>query len=289
VKPEIFRASIEKGTNKLYTLCHKQVITQNGAFIKMGENDIFYRVESCEKLTIKRKFTTEGNKLVLKGNFDFKISDQDTLQIYITEYEAVSYGEIKPHDTHYKQGEKIYAQGGVTSSSDENLTGEYASFEVVDVNKNNNITDLHMINGGRYMVPPTNPVQLMNQDEQVMEIDMEFDISTQTLSIEREVILVEGNEKQTEIMLSYNLPSETTGGEILVSKQIIYIDKPYTAESFESEPCQITFDYTPVNGIPLLPPNSLDPSTTYNKGMEIIDARLLEIEKRLTRIENMNY
>ena len=289
MKPEIFKASGERGTNKLYTLCHKKVLTENGAFIKIGENNIFYRVESCEDITIKRKFTVENGKIILKGNFDFKISEGDILKLYITEYEAVGFGEIKPHKDHFVEGEKIYAQGGITSSSQENLTGEYVSFEVAEVNGEGNITELVMVDSGRYLTPPESPVKVMNQDEKIIEVDIEFDTSTQTLSLEREVSIIDGGPLRTEIRLSYDLPLSVREGELLVSKQIIYLDKPYSAESFESEPCQITFDFSPVNGIPLLPPNALDPAATYNKAVEIIDTRLSDIEARLAKLEKVNF
>lgn len=289
MRPEIFRASAEKGSNKLYTLCHKKVITQNGAFIKIGENDIFYRIENCENLLIKRKFTVKNGKIVIKGNFDFKISQYDVLKFFISEYEAVSFGEISDHTESFEVGERVYAQGGITSSSQENLTGEYASFEVTETNGAGNITNLSMISSGRYLSLPSSPVKLMNQDEKIIEVDIEFDTSTQTLSLEREVEIVDSDERETEIKLSYGLPVSVKEGEFLVEKQVIYLDRSYSSESFESETCQITFDYSPVNGIPLLPPNSLDPATTYNKGVEIIDARLSEMEARLSKLEKVNF
>ena len=89
--------------------------------------------------------------------------------------------------------------------------------------------------------------------------------------------------------MSYPLPKGVKQGEILISKQIILLDKEYSSSSFENEPCEITFDYTPVNGIPLLPPQSIDPQTSYNEAVKIIDAKLSELDKRITRIENMNY
>ena len=53
--------------------------------------------------------------------------------------------------------------------------------------------------------------------------------------------------------------------------------------------CQITFDYSPINSIPLLPPNSIDPQTTYNEAVIIIENKFHELDKRLTRMEQMNF
>ena len=41
MKPEIFQASLERGSNKLYVQSDKQIAVRNGAFIKLGGNDIF--------------------------------------------------------------------------------------------------------------------------------------------------------------------------------------------------------------------------------------------------------
>ena len=289
MKAGIFEASIEQNTNKLYTTTlYGDTVVRNGAFVKMGENQIFYRVEKGEKITIKKKFTTRENKLILKGNLEFKIAPADTLQIFITEQEAVGYSNISPHDYNYKIGEKIYAQGGITSSSRENITGEYACFEVTKLNANNQVLGMSLVSGGTYLVPPSNPVTLMNEDGAVFQVEIEFDISPNTFSVEREVSLVEGSSNETEITIIYDLPDGCTEGELLLTKKIIHIDRPYNNESFETEPCQITFDYSPINGIPLLPPNPVDPATSYNKGVEIIDSKLQEMEKRIVRLEMLN-
>ena len=85
MKPEIFQASIEKGSNKLYLESDRNVATRNGAFIKLGPNDIFYRVESSEKINIKRKFTFDSQHLVIKGNFDYRLFMGDNAKITFEE------------------------------------------------------------------------------------------------------------------------------------------------------------------------------------------------------------
>jgi hypothetical protein len=289
MKPEIFQASIEKGSNKLYLESGRDVATRNGAFIKLGPNDIFYRVESSEKINIKRKFTFDSQHLIVKGNFDYRLFMGDNAKITFEEFEAVSAGEIKDQSGKYNIGQKIYAQGGITSSFSGNLTGEYAELEVKQVDEDGQILKLELTKPGLYIKPPENPVNVMDEEGQTIEVEMEFDSSSHSSIIDREFLFVENSGQNTNIRISYPLPEGVTHGEMVVSKQVILLDKPYSDESFENEICQITFDYSPVSSMPLLPPNSIDPQSTYNEAILIIEKKFQNLEKRITRMENMNF
>jgi len=51
----------------------------------------------------------------------------------------------------------------------------------------------------------------------------------------------------------------------------------------------MTFDFSPVNGIPLLPPNSIDPHATYNEAIKIIEDKFSKLEERMLNLENRKY
>jgi len=123
MKPEIFEASIEQGSNQLYVKSDRVVAVRNGAFIKLGMNDIFYKVESAQNINIKKKFTSSGSSLTVKGNYNYKLAENDNCSITFEEYEGIKISNIGLSSTSYKMGEKIYVQGGITSSSSGNLTG----------------------------------------------------------------------------------------------------------------------------------------------------------------------
>ena len=289
MKPETFEASIEKGSNKLYLRSAFEVVIRNGAFIKLGSNDVFYKTESAEKINIKRKFSADGTELRIKGNFDYKLFMGDSAQISFEEFEAVNLGKIIAQVGSYKVGEKLYGQGGITSSSNGNVTGEYTEAEVEKVDENGKILELSLTSPGLYISQPENPVEFMNEEGNTVKVETEFDYSSHSSLIERDFSFVESDGKETVITLTYPLPKGVVNGEFIVSKQVISLNKNYDDESFENELCQITFDYSPVNGIPLLPPNSIDPQTTYNEAVIIIENKLQELDKRLTRMEQMNF
>ena len=289
MKSEIFQASIEKGSNKLFLESDREVATRNGAFIKLGPNDIFYRVESSEKINIKRKFTFDSDHLIIKGNFDYRLSMGDNAKISFEEFEAVNIDKVVKQTGKYEVGQKIYVQGGVTSSFSGNLTGEYTELEIKKVDQNAKILKLEITKPGLYITPPEKPIHAMDEEGQSVQVKMEFDSSSHSSIIDREFLFVENDGTNTNIRISYKLPQGVTAGEMIVSKQVILLDKPYSDESFENEVCQITFDYSPINNMPLLPPNSIDPQSTYNEAILIIEKKFQELEKRITRMENMNF
>ena len=289
MKPEIFEASLERGSNRLYVKSDRTVAVKNGAFIKLGVNDIFYRAENTESINIKKKFEAFGDTLSIKGNYSYKLAPNDSATITFEEYQASEILSIGESSSKYQIGDRLYAQGGITSSSSGNLTGEYVEIEVVKISEQSEILKAKITKPGLYITAPENPVQVMNEAGKLIEMDLEFDSSDNVSILERDFTAVDIVETSTKIKISYALPKGVKKGEMVISKQIIFLEKSYESESFENEPCQITFDYSPINGIPLLPPRSLDPQTTYNEAVKIIDAKLLELDKRLTRMENMNF
>tara|TARA_R110002020_G_scaffold153626_4_gene333083 strand:- start:2275 stop:3144 length:870 start_codon:yes stop_codon:yes gene_type:complete len=289
MKAETFEASLEKGSNRLYLKSDRVVAIRNGAFIKLGPNDIFYRVESGEELNVKKKFKCGGDSLTIKGNYEYKFGANDNCSITFKEYKAQSLDNIGKSIASYAPGQKIYCQGGIASGSSSNLSGESTEIEVERIGAEGEITAAKISRAGLYITPPENPVQVMDENGNLIEIDIDFEETDNVSLIERDFKNVKSDSQQTTIQLSYPLPKGIKEGEFMIFKQVILLDKPYANESFKNSMCQITFDYSPINNIPLLPPRSLNPQTAYNEGVKIIDTKLLELDKRLTRLENMNY
>jgi hypothetical protein len=265
------------------------VVCKNGAFIKIGANEIFYRLENAETINLRKKFTCDDKELTLKGDFIYKIAPNDTLKVTFEEYEAIEISNIKPNESKYEFGQKIYAQGGVTSSSSSNLTGEYTEFTVIKVDDSGRIEELKITSPGKYIKPPSNPVKIMDSEGEVIEADIEFEETSQLSILDRHVAFVEERENKTIIGLSYPLPPTVEKGEFTISKQVLFLDKAYVGESIENHRCEMTFDFSPVNGIPLLPPASIDPHATFNEAVKIIEQKLLMLEKRISNVENRNH
>ena len=129
----------------------------------------------------------------------------------------------------------------------------------------------------------------MNVEGKTINAEIEFDSSPNASILERDITNVEFTGEGTKINISYPLPDGVKEGEIVIVKQALNLNKNYYGETLDAELCQITFDYSPVSGIPLLPPNSIDPQSTYNEAVEIIDRKFQLLDNRLKKLESLNY
>jgi hypothetical protein len=129
----------------------------------------------------------------------------------------------------------------------------------------------------------------MDSQGKTINAEIEFDTSPNASILERDITDVEFTGEGTKINISYPLPDGVKEGEIVIVKQALNLNRKYNGETLDAELCQITFDYSPVNGIPLLPPNSIDPQSTYNEAVGIIDQKFQLLEKRLKKLESLNY
>ena len=145
-----------------------------------------------------------------------------------------------------------------------------------------------MTRPGKYILPPSNPVSIMNQDGNVVYVDLQFEESPEQSILERQITYVENKEGSTSLGILYPIPQIVEEGELTLRKQILLLDKPYAGESIDGKICEMTFDFSPLNGIPLLPPASLDPHATFNEAIRVIEQKFLDLEKRISNLENRN-
>jgi len=288
MKSQSFLGSVHTGSRELYVSTSLEISANNGDFIKIGDNEVLYQIESSKPLNLKIKYKCHGKYILIKGDYRFKISKGDSGKLYFDEHEAVQVLNVKGDSRKYTFGEKFYAQGGVPSSSRENLTGEYTELSVTAINKKGHIQSVEISKGGKYLAPPDNPITARDKDGSPIEVDLEFNRSAESSLFERDFGKVEYKSGETYLYLSYPFPPEIKEGELFLSKKVILLNKEYGAYSQEGVACQTMSDYSPINKIPLVPPNAVAPHAIYNKAVLVVDQRLLEIEKRLTRLENRN-
>ncbi len=62
MKSQSFTATIKKGSKELYLSSGQDTIAKNGAFVKIGKNEICYQIESYTSLELKKKFEEQYKK-----------------------------------------------------------------------------------------------------------------------------------------------------------------------------------------------------------------------------------
>jgi hypothetical protein len=288
MKSQFFKGTINEGSNELYASSEYNVDARNGTFVKIGENEIFYQIETSKELNLKKRFESHVNHLTIKGDYRYKISPGDNAKLYFNETEAVSVTKIVNGGKNHHFGNLFYVKGGFLSNTSDKLNGQPTILKVTSTKKNKSVQEVQIENSGRYLTPPENPVTAKDEDGNVIQLEMEFDQAAETSIFERDFKNVQYKDGKTFLHLNYAFPEEVKTGELILSKSVIYLSREYAASSVTNTACQTCEDFSPINKIPLMPPRTISAHSIYNKAMETIDQRFLEMEKRLTRLENRN-
>jgi len=288
MKSQSFPASINRGSKELFISSGYDAIAKNGAFVKIGANEVCYQIESYNVIDIKKKFKSFGDYISIKGDYRERIFSSDFAQLYFSEKEAVYVSEIINAGDKSNFGEIFKLQGGHLSSSRENLSGTPASLKVTSVGEDGLANELKIEYAGRYLTPPSNPVKALNDAGHAIEINIDFDDAAEASVFERDFSAVTYKEGETLLHMVYPFPHDIREGELIMQKKVITLDREYASDSEYNAPCQTTSDFSPLNHIPLMPPNCVAPHTIYNKGVEAIDKRFLELQKEIDKLKNRN-
>tara|TARA_R110002020_G_scaffold177930_2_gene370686 strand:+ start:202 stop:1047 length:846 start_codon:yes stop_codon:yes gene_type:complete len=281
MKSQSFTATIKKGSKELYLSSGQDAIAKNGAFVKIGKNEICYQIESYTSIELKKKFEAHVDHLILKGDYSDKIFPGDSAKLYFNETEALNIIKVLKSPSKSTINDIFEFQGGKPN-------GESASLKVTSLKPDGTIQEAYIESAGKYISAPENPVIAHNEAGETVEIEVEFDHVAQTSIFERDFSHVDSKHGKTHLQISYPFPKEIKEGDLMLFKKIIILDREYGGESEFNALCQTTSDFSPINKIPLMPPHCLTPHMIYNKGIETIDKRLLELEKEIARLKNRN-
>jgi hypothetical protein len=94
---------------------------------------------------------------------------------------------------------------------------------------------------------------------------------------------------ESTIRLSYKLPLGVEAGEMMLTKQVIFIDREYNFEDCYCKVCTITKDFSPKNRLPLMAPNTPNAHTIYNHAIEMLEQKFSQIENRIKDLERSRH
>jgi len=286
MKAEVFEGSILRGSTKLYVVSNnRKVATPHNALLKISSNETLFKIENSEELNIKKPFTREKEAIIkIKGNYNYKITPGDSLDLYYDEWKTSGVRLIKG-DSKFVVGEILYCQGGIVSRSSQNLTGRQCEIKVTNVSKKGEITQIKIHQHGIYTRLPEGKVTAINERKTPIEVELEFEAADNTSLARRDVTEIESSPVESIIKLSYKLPAGVDTGEIMLKKQVIYLDREYNFDDCYCKVCTITKDFSPKNNLPLMAPNTPNVHNIYNKAIEILEEKLSKMENRIKALE----
>ena len=280
-----FSGSIKKGNKKLYSSTNFLVTVPNGSYVKIGKNEVFYQAESSKKFTLKKKFKSHADHITIKGDYSSQISRGDSAKLYFSEKELVHVNDIVQNKEDSVFGEIFTIEGGDLSRSQDNLAGSPAQIKITAVNKKKQIQEFLVYAGGGYLTPPENPVTAINESGQKVKVNLEFDEAAENSVFERDFVSVKFENGITTLHMSYQFPRSIVGGEMILSKTEITLEREYQGSTIFNAPCQTSSDFSPIHNIPLMPPNCVAPHAIYNKAIETIDKRFHEISLEIAKLK----
>tara|TARA_Y100000034_G_scaffold118133_1_gene158472 strand:+ start:288 stop:1160 length:873 start_codon:yes stop_codon:yes gene_type:complete len=290
MKAEVFEGSILRGSNKLYIVSNnRKVATPHNALLKIASNETLFKIESSEELNIKRPFISpEENEIKIKGNYNYKITRGDSVNLYYEEWKASS-AELVNGGSNLNAGEILYCQEGVVSNSTQNITGQQCEIKVVKVTEKGEVSQIEIHKGGAYTQIPEGIVTAINEKDIPIKVKLEFEPAESTPMVQREVESVTSTPIESTIKLSYRLPLGVDSGEMIVPKQVIYIDREFNFEDCYCGVCTITKDFSPKNRLPLMAPNTPNVHTIYNQAIELLEQKFTQMENRLKELERIRH
>ena len=290
MKAEVFEGSILRSSNKLYiTSSNRKIATPHNALLKIASNETLFKIESSEELNIKRPFTSpEENEIKIKGNYNYKITPGDSIDLYYEEW-RVSDVELVKGGYNLDVGEILYCQEGIVSNSTQNITGQQCEIRVAKVTEKGEVSQVEIHKAGAYTQIPEGKVTAINERDIPVEVKLQFEPAESTPMVQREVESIESTPMESTLRLSYRLPLGVSVGEMMLTKQVIYIDREFNFEDCYRKVCTITKDFSPKNRLPLMAPNAPNTHTIYNQAIEMLEQKLSQIENRLKELERIRH
>ena len=290
MKAEVFEGSILRSSNKLYiTSSNRKIATPHNALLKIASNETLFKIESSEELNIKRRFTsTKEDEIKIKGNYNYKITPGDSIDLYYEEWRACDV-QLAKGGHNLEVGEILYCQEGIVSNSTQNITGQQCEIKVTKVTKKGEVSQIEIHQPGAYTQIPEGKVTAINEKDIPIEVKLQFEPAESTPLAQREVQSIESTPMQSTIRLSYRLPLGVETGEMMLTKQVIYIDREYNFENCYCKVCTITKDFSPKNHLPLMAPNSPNVHTIYNHAIEMLEQKFSQMENRIKELERSRH
>lgn len=257
---------------------------RNNSLISIDNEPTFYTIGRVEPLNFIADFIVSNNNLVIPGNHEHYFIYDDILTISYKEYELLAILEVVNKGANYHQGDILSLDGGIVSMNIVDNTSHATLLRVEEVSADGQINKLSVIHKGIYLQFPNKVNKLKGGHGQGAEISVESSLINDRKMIERQVIAAENEEAVTKIQINFPLPASVTQGKVSVSKYIGYLTSTYVGPTKRDVPYNITRDFSPVLGLPLLVKGSNKIEETFNYTILKLEQKIRELESKITSL-----
>ncbi len=279
-------ASIIHGTNKLISSSHSDFSTiRAGSFIKFTKDTNHYIAGQISPLFFLVEFKKIGDRQIeINGDTGININIFDSVTISFKEWEIQSVINLTNPGKGYNQGDILILDGGKSYINVQDNLRQFGKIKVESVDENGSINRFSVVEKGRYSEIPNGLVKLLGGKGENAEANILFKNCDNRVVLERDVENVQFDGQKTIITLTYNIPPEIELGKVGVNKYGMILTSNYEEQTKINEKYEITRDFTPYLGLPLLTKGSLTPDLVINQIAILIDKKFKDQDEKIAKM-----
>lgn len=244
-----------------------------GKEIEIIGNEEAFSVVRANVINYNKIFTVESNSTI-KINSTIKdlVLDGDTIDCYFVTYYTALINEITESGSGYKVNEyvNINKNAYFDSSNDRN---ERATLQVKSIDSNGGITELHLVNNGRF-TQNFEQAELDGGSGKGAKVSLILGKHDKKVLKFFSVLNVKREQCSTFIELDEKIKDNFLVGEIYIKRYRITLNKP-TNKEYSSHSFFLKVEKTPFLNLPLAKDNNIE--QIYNQAILTIDSKIKEL------------
>ena len=238
----------------------------------IGDEETF-SVVRANVINYNKVFAVESNSTIkIDSTINDLVLDGDTIDCYFVTYYTVLINEITEAGSGYKVNEyvNINKNAYFDSSNDRN---ERAILQVKSVDSNGGITELHLINNGKF-TQNFEQAELDGGSGKGAKVSLILGKHDKKVLKFFSVLNVKREQGSTFVELDEKIKDTFLTGEIYIKRYRVTLNKP-TNKEYSSHPFILKVEKTPFLNLPLAKDNNIE--QIYNQAILTIDSKIKEL------------
>jgi len=244
-----------------------------GQEIEIIGNSEKFSVVRANVINYNKAFTVESNSAIkIDSEIKDLVLDGDTIDCYFVTYYTVLINEITEAGSGYKVNEyvNINKNAYFDSSNDRN---ERSILQVKSVDSNGGITELHLINNGKF-TQNFEQADLDGGSGKGAKVSLILGKHDKKVLKFFSVLNVKREQGSTFVELDEKIKDTFLTGEIYIKRYRVTLNKP-TNKEYSSHPFILKVEKTPFLNLPLAKDNNIE--QIYNQAILTIDSKIKEL------------
>lgn len=281
MKPVSFFASINKGDNLLKCQARDSYVTVNDDFtVKIRESSYKIKeISNSEKwLEFQIAKRHDGSQyLEIKDSKEKIFFSKDNIKIVLKQYESENNPSISESGQNYKVGDELSVEG----------YGGEAVAVVRQTDEQGGVVSVDLENIRPFYVDYYRELKTEGGSGEGCVLNALLSENNQKTTIEKTVVNSYYSNSRNYINFEYEIPEYVTEGEINFKRSVIILEEPSKEDvPFGALCIAQKIDFSEKLNIPFVEKGTINAYNLYNRGAQIIEDKIFELEKRIDELES---